>query len=113
VLSRSKPVAWILVLLMLSGAVGSWHAGDDHEDDAGALLHDHSAHHERWAPPAQSAAPAHCALCHWLRAMGTGAPRDAHLARVDTLGLSVTTATVAHIRMSDRLNLPSRAPPRA
>ena len=113
-LFRSKPVACVLLLLTLSGAWGPWHATDDHDADAQLLLHDHRAHHERLGTPAAPVSPpTHCALCHWLRTFGTGAPRGAQLALDEKAVLVQQADAVAHIRMSDRLDLPSRAPPLA
>jgi hypothetical protein len=110
---RSTPFVALMLLLTLSGAMGSWHAQDDYDGDAAFLAHDHTAHHERFTAPARQSAPEHCAFCHWLRAFGTGAP--AALQRLTVAPASVVTraTAVTRVRMLARLSLPSRAPPRA
>jgi hypothetical protein len=108
---RSKLVAVLLALLTFSGAVGSWHAPDDHDSDRDLLLHDHSAHHERLGTSTAAAAPTHCALCHWLRTFGTSAPRDTQAAGIDAPRLVRRAAATNLVTSSDRLALPPRAPP--
>ena len=110
---RTRPLVALMLLLTLSGAMGSWHEQDDFDGDAALLAHDHSAHHERFTTPARQSAPEHCALCHWLRAFGTGAPVALHrlIAAPTTLVARVTT--VKRVRTIARLSLPSRAPPLA
>ena len=110
---RSKLVAVLLVLLTFSGAAGSWHEPDDHDGDSGFLLHDHSAHHERLGTPTPAATPSHCALCHWLRAFGTGAPCDTQAATMDAPRLVRRAAAIDYVTSSNRLALPPRAPPLA
>jgi hypothetical protein len=67
-----------MLLLTLSGAMGSWHEQDDYDGDAAlsrARSHRTSRALQR---PGPTIAPEHCALCHWLRAFGTGAPVALH-----------------------------------
>jgi len=102
------------MFLTLSGAWGPWHATDehDHDGDAQFLLHDHSAHHERLGAPGTPASPSsHCALCHWLRTFGTGTPRRTQVTSDEDAVLVRQVESIARVRMSDRLDLPSRAPP--
>jgi len=100
------------MLLTLSGSLGSWHGSDDHDADSRLLVHDHSAHHESVGPSGRVADQSHCAFCHWLKTVTTGAPGETHTAPSHPLVL-VRRSTLAHVRMSDRLDLPPRAPPRA
>lgn len=108
---RSKPLAAFSIVLVLVGTLGGWHAPDDRDDDAVPVVHQHADHDARFETAAPPSGPDHCALCHWLRAVGKGAPiatqlfaaEATQLTRVGTLdGFAVTTS---------RLALPSRAPP--
>ena len=110
---RSKPFAALMLLLTLSGALGSWHEQDDYDGDAVLFSHDHSAHHERFTTAASQSAPEHCAFCHWLRAFGTGAPAALHRVIAAPTSLVARVATEERVPTLARLSLPSRAPPRA
>ena len=102
-----------MLLLTLSGAMGSWHAQDDHDGDDVVLSHDHNAHNEHFTTPARSSAPEHCAICHWLSAFGTGAPAALHRLIVAPASLVSRITTVPRVQTRVRLSLPSRAPPLA
>jgi len=103
-----------MLLLTLSGALGSWHGQDDHDgDDAVVLSHDHNAHNEHFTTAAHSSAPEHCAICHWLSAFGTGAPAASPRLIVAPASLVSRLTTVTRVWSFARLSLPSRAPPLA
>ena len=108
---RSRAVACVLVLFTFVGTTGAWHAADDDADFVGATLHDHSAHHERLTAGRSSAAPAHCAICHWLQgfridavAGGTLGGDDAERGAVLALARNPRQSLV-------RVDVPARAPP--
>ena len=111
---RSRLFTALMLLLTLSGAMGSWHDQDDHDgDDAVVLSHDHNAHNAHFTTAAHSSAPEHCAICHWLSAFGTGAPAALHRLVVEPPSLVSRLTTVKRVQTFARLSLPSRAPPLA
>ncbi|HEX8030828.1 MAG TPA: hypothetical protein VF491_20290 [Vicinamibacterales bacterium] len=110
---RSKPLAALSVLLILAGALGSWHAPDDRDGESTPAVHHHTNHDERFTPPTHPEAPAHCAFCHWLRSLSDGAPVTLQALASEAPTLVQRIPVLAHVRTSDRLALPSRAPPRA
>ena len=109
---RSKPIAALSIVLVLVGALGGWHTPDD-VDEYGWPASPRTAHEVRVAPPEQPDAPEHCALCHWLQALGKAAPPVAQIIAADSLQLIQAGALFADVRTADRLALPSRAPPLA
>ena len=110
---RSKPIAALSIVLVLVGALGGWHTPDDIDEYRGPASHQRTAHEGRVAPPAQPDAPEHCALCHWLQALGKAAPPTAQSIAAGSIQMARAGALFAHIRTADRLALPSRAPPLA
>lgn len=107
---RSKPLAALSIVLVLASALGGWHAPDDPDDYAAPAVHQHADHDARFQAPA-SAAPEHCAFCHWLRAFGNGAPVAAGLVAAETVQFIRAATLDGLVRTTARLALPSRAPP--
>jgi hypothetical protein len=108
---RSKPLAALSILLVLVGTLAGWHAPDDSDDYAAPALHHHADHNARFATPTHPITPEHCVFCHWLRALGNGAPvatQRFHSQRTQFIRLGDRDAFV---RTAALLALPSRAPP--
>src|SRR5437870_5399616 len=91
---RSRPLALLLVLLMLAGTNSAWHAPDD-DDDALPVRHDHSAHRMRSHTPTSTTPPTHCALCHWLTALRIASPARVTIAFALT-GIAAPRITTVH-----------------
>ena len=101
-----------LIVLTFLGTSGSWHVDTDDPDCAVPLAHNHSAHHERLVPAKAVAPIAHCAICHWLQCFRTDGARQARADLTPKVRRTGATVTMVAIRSADRLNLPSRAPPK-
>jgi len=110
---RSKPLAALSILLILAGAMGSWHDPDDRDGDSTSVVHHHTNHDERFTPATHPEAPAHCAFCHWLRSLSNGAPVMVQAVSSATPSLIRPLAVLEYVQAGDRLALPSRAPPLA
>jgi hypothetical protein len=110
---RSKPLAALSIVLVLASALGGWHAPDDSDEYAAAAVHQHADHDARFAAPIEPIAPEHCALCHWLRALGNGAPVTAQQLAAEPVQFIRTGELAGFVRTASRLALPSRAPPLA
>ena len=110
---RSKPLAVLSIVLVLASALGGWHAPDDRDEYAAPAVHQHADHDARFAAPTQPTAPEHCALCHWLRALGNGAPVATPLFAAQSIQFVRVTDLAGRVRTTSRLALPSRAPPLA
>jgi hypothetical protein len=106
---RSKPLIALSVVLVLASALGGWHAPDD--NDALPPAHHHADHDARFAAPTQPASPEHCVFCHWLRALGNGAPVATQLFAAATVRFIPVGERDSFVRTTSRLALPSRAPP--
>lgn len=107
---RSKPIAALSIILVLVGALGGWHTPDDVDDYA--ALESQGTHHEaRGTTSSQPTAPEHCALCHWLQALGKAAPSAPQVLAGDSSQLIHARALYHRVRTADPLTLPSRAPP--
>lgn len=107
---RSKPLVALSIVLVLAGALGGWHAPDD--DDFAAPAHHHADHNARFAPPTHATSPEHCVFCHWLRALGNGAPVATQLFAAQLIQFSAVAELDGVVRTASLLALPSRAPPR-
>jgi len=110
---RSTPLAALSILLILAGAMGSWHEPDDRDGESTPVIHHHTNHDERFTPATHPAAPAHCAFCHWLRSLGNGAPVTVQALSSASPQLVRPLAVLEYVQTRDRLALPSRAPPLA
>ena len=110
---RSKSLAALSVLLILAGAMGSWHEPDDRDGDANLVVHHHTNHDERFTPAAHPEPPAHCAFCHWLRSLGNGAPATVLAVSAALPSLVSPLPVLEYVQTGDRLAVPSRAPPLA
>ena len=110
---RSKPVAALSIVLVLVGALGGWHTPDDVDDYALPAAHQGTNHDARVAAQSQPTAPEHCALCHWLQALGKAAPAAPQVLAFGSVELIRAGALFERVRTADRLALPSRAPPLA
>jgi hypothetical protein len=107
---RSKPLIALSIVLVLASSLGGWHAPDD--QDAIPLAHQHADHNASFTTQTQPA-PEHCVFCHWLRALGSGAPVAAQLFHAEPVQLVRAGALDAFVRTTSRLAVPSRAPPLA
>jgi hypothetical protein len=107
---RSKPLAALSIVLVLTSALSGWHAPDD-DDYAAPALHHHADHDARFESSASPAASEHCAFCHWLRAFGSGAPVATHLIAADGVQFVLAHARDVRVRTTLGLAIPSRAPP--
>jgi hypothetical protein len=110
---RSKPVAALSIVLVLVGALGGWHTPDDLDDYALPAAHQSIHHDARVTAQPQTKAPEHCALCHWLQALGKAAPAAPQAVVFQSSQLIHDVARLERVRTADRLALPSRAPPLA
>ena len=110
---RSKPVAALSIVLVLVGALGGWHTPDDVDDYALPAAHQATNHDAKVAPQTQRIAPEHCALCHWLQALGKAAPAAPQILSFNSFEVIRAGAFFERVRTADRLALPSRAPPLA
>ena len=110
---RTKPLAALSILLILAGAMGSWHDPDDRDSESTPVVHHHTNHDERFTPATHPESPAHCAFCHWLRSLGNGAPVTLQAVSSASPTLVRPLAVLEFVRTGDRLALPSRAPPLA
>ena len=108
---RSKPLAALSIVLVLASALGGWHAPDDSDEYAAPPVHQHADHDARFATQTAPTAPEHCAFCHWLRALGNGAPVATQLLAAQSIQFIRVGALVGRVRATSRLALPSRAPP--
>jgi hypothetical protein len=106
---RSKPLIALSIVLVLASALGGWHAPDD--SDAVPAAHQHTDHDARFAAPAQPTSPEHCVFCHWLRALGNGAPVATHVFAAEQVQFIRAGEGDSFVRTTSRLALPSRAPP--
>ena len=110
---RSKPLIALSIVLVLAGALGGWHAPDDTDDFAAPAAHHHADHNARFAAPTQPITPEHCVFCHWLRALGNGAPVATPLLAAAAFEFIGIHEFDSFVRTASRLALPSRAPPLA
>jgi len=110
---RSKPLAALSIVLVLASALGGWHAPDDRDEYALPAVHQHADHDARFAVQTQPTAPEHCALCHWLRAMGNGAPVATQVFAAEPVQFIRIHALAGRVRSTSQLCLPCRAPPLA
>jgi hypothetical protein len=106
---RSKPLVVLSMVLVLAGALGGWHAPDDNDDFAPA--HHHADHNARFATPIAPTSPEHCVFCHWLRALGNGAPVATQLFAAERFQFTTVAELDGLVRTTARLALPARAPP--
>lgn len=106
---RSKPVIALSIVLVLASALGGWHAPDD--SDAVPAAHQHTDHDARFAAPTEPTSPEHCVFCHWLRALGNGAPVATQLLAAEPVQFIPAGEPDSFIRTASLLALPSRAPP--
>ncbi len=109
---RSKPIAALSILLVLTGALGGWHAPDD-RDEVIPVAHQHADHDARFGASNAPTAPEHCAFCHWLRAFGDGAPVASQVLAFEPRQPVRLSAVTEHVRAAAVLALSSRAPPLA
>lgn len=67
-----RPLAAALAVLVLAGSAEFWHVERVNDPDVAAALvvHDHAAHRLQ-AAVTGTRPGGHCALCHWLRSLGT------------------------------------------
>jgi hypothetical protein len=103
---RSKPLVLLSIILVLAGALGGWHTPDDLDEYAAFGSHD-----ARVAAPTDRIAPEHCALCHWLQALGKAAPPAVQVIAADSSQLVHSGALPERVHTTARLSLSSRAPP--
>ena len=108
---RSKPLAALSIVLVLASALGGWHAPDDSDEYAAPPVHQHADHDARFATPTDPTAPEHCVFCHWLRALGNGAPVATALFAAEPIQFIPAGELDCVVRTASRLALPSRAPP--
>ena len=109
-----------VVLLMFFGSLGLPLLSRAHQlvgldrDCATPFLGDQGRSHVSAADTTQGATPAHCGLCHWLRAVGSARPAlPAPSAPLFVLGRPALSGLTATPRDRSILSLPSRAPPRS
>ncbi|HUQ89635.1 MAG TPA: hypothetical protein VM096_18880 [Vicinamibacterales bacterium] len=107
---RSIPLIALSIVLVLAGALGGWHAPDD-LDDYAPQAHQHTDHDARFAAPTTPASPEHCVFCHWLRALGNGAPLATQVFAAEAIHVNPIGELDGLVRATSRLALPSRAPP--
>jgi hypothetical protein len=107
---RSKPLVALSIVLILASTLGGWHAPDDADGYADSAAHQHTDHNARFTTPAQPALE-HCVFCHWLRALGNGAPTGTQLFAAEPVPLIRAGDLDRFISTTSRLALPSRAPP--
>jgi hypothetical protein len=107
---RSSPLVALSIVLVLASALGGWHAPDDQDEFAAPAIHQHADHDARFTTPTQPA-PEHCAFCHWLRALGNGAPVATEVLAAQSVQFIRAGAFVGRVRAASRLALPARAPP--
>ena len=108
---RSKPLAALSIVLVLASALGGWHAPDDSDDYAAPTVHQHADHDARFESPPSPTAPEHCPSCHWLRAFGNGAPAATELLAAEPVRYIRIGTLDGIVRTTERLALPSGAPP--
>ena len=109
---RSKPLIALSIVLVLASTLGGWHAPDDTDGYPAAASHQHADHNARLTTPTQTA-PEHCVFCHWLRALGNGAPVATQLFAAEPVQFIRAGELDDFVRTTARLALPSRAPPLA
>ena len=110
---RSKPLVALAIVLALAGTLGGWHAPDDRDDDAVPVVHQHADHDARFGTATQPAGPEHCAFCHWLRALGNGAPVSTQLFAAERVQFIRAGELDGFLLTISLLSLPARAPPLA
>jgi len=110
---RSTPLIALSIVLVLASALGGWHAPDDNDEFAVPAVHHHADHDARFTATTQPTAPEHCAFCHWLRALGNGAPVATQLFASEAIHFIRAGELDGIVRTTSRLALPSRAPPLA
>lgn len=110
---RSKPLAALSIVLVLVSALGGWHAPDDRDELSTPAIHNHDDHEAKFSEEKPLSAPEHCAFCHWLRALGSGAPVATQTVAAVPVQFVSFGAPVALVRNAARLALSSRAPPLA
>ena len=108
---RSTPLIALSIVLVLAGALGGWHAPDDNDDYAAPAVHQHADHNARFTTQTQPASPEHCVFCHWLRALGNGAPVATQLFAAASVQFIRVGEHYSFVLTASRLALPSRAPP--
>lgn len=110
---RSKPLVALSIVLVLTGALGGWHAPDDSDEFAATVAHHHADHNARFTTPTEPTSPEHCVFCHWLRALGNGAPVATQVFAAEQVQF-IRAGDFDHIvALTSRLALPPRAPPLA
>jgi len=108
---RSTPLVALSIVLVLASALGGWHAPDDRDEFAVPAVHQHADHDARFATQTEPTAPEHCAFCHWLRALGNGAPVATQVLAAQSVQFIRVGTLAGRVRATSRLALPSRAPP--
>jgi hypothetical protein len=110
---RSKPLAALSILLVLVGALGGSHAPDDVDEYSATATNPRTSHEMRATSQTMPTAPEHCALCHWLQALGKAAPVATQVLAGDSFQRVQATAFIERVCTTSLLCLPSRAPPLA
>jgi len=110
---RSAPLIALSIVLVLASALGGWHAPDDIDEYAATAIHQHADHDARFSTASQPTAPEHCALCHWLRAFGSGSPVSTQIVAAEAIRFITAGERNDFVRAASQLTLPSRAPPLA
>jgi hypothetical protein len=108
---RSKPLIALSIVLVLAGALGGWHAPDDSDEYRAPALHHHTDHNARFTTATEPTSPEHCVFCHWLRALGNGAPVATQLLAAEATEFIRAGELDSLVRTTSRLALPARAPP--
>jgi hypothetical protein len=108
---RSTPLIALSIVLVLAGALGGWHAPDDSDEYATPAVHQHTDHNARFTSPTEPTSPEHCVFCHWLRALGNGAPVATQLFAAEVVQFTRVGELDSLVRTTSLLALPSRAPP--
>ena len=110
---RSTPLVALSIVLVLASALGGWHAPDDTDDFAPSKTYQRTNHDARVTAATQPTAPEHCALCHWLQALGKAAPVSPQVLPRESFERVRAGVHVDYVRTASRTAVPSRAPPLA
>src|SRR5215216_820253 len=107
--SITTAVLWSLV------TVSAWstaaHGGDCYDDSGAVIAAGHDAAAHRVSAESTQARPLHCLLCHWTRAFRADAVRGSRVPTSQESRAFRPIACAGSVRVVERLDLPSRAPP--
>lgn len=106
---RSRSLAALSIVLVLTSAIGAWHEPDDRDGEPVRVTL--GGDHARLDNVRPTSAPEHCALCHWLRAFGSASPTRGQVLAPAVSARPIVSAPIAPRYLTAAAAITSRGPP--